>query len=158
MSWEFPDVQPGFRWSRGMRSNCQHPLDHRKKQGNFRKTSTSASLTMLKPFTVRITTNYGKFLKRWEYQTTLPISWETCMQVKKQQSEVNMEQQIGSKLGKEYVKTVCCDPAYLTHMYSISCEMLGWIKHKLWSRLPGEISITLDMQMTPQLRQKVKRN
>ena len=80
------------------------------------------------------------------------------MQVKKQQSEVDMEKQIGSKLGKEYVKAVCCDPAYLTHMYDVSCEMLGWIKHKLQSRLPGEISITLDMQMTPQLRQKVKRN
>ena len=65
-----------------------------------------------------------------------------------------MEQWTGSKLGKEYVKTVCCYPAYLTHMQSISCEMLGWMKPKLESSLPGEISITSDMQMTPPLWQK----
>ena len=59
--------------------------------------------------------NYGKFLKKWEYQTTLSASWETCMQLKKQQLESDMEQQTGSKLGKEYVKTVYCHPAYLTY-------------------------------------------
>ena len=80
------------------------------------------------------------------------------MQVKKQQLEPDMEQQTGSKLGKEYVKTVYCHPAYLTHMPSTLCEMPGWMKHKLESRLPGEISITSDMQMTPPLWQKVKRN
>ena len=80
------------------------------------------------------------------------------MRVKKQQSELNMEEQTGSKLGKEYVKAVYYGPAHLTHMYGISCEMLDWMKHKLQSRLPGEISITLDIQMTPHLRQKVKRN
>ena len=77
-----------------------------KKQENSRKTSTSASLTTLKPLTVWITTNCGKFLKRWDYQTTLAASWETCMQVKKQQLELDMEQQTGSKLGKKYVKAV----------------------------------------------------
>ena len=82
-------------------------------------------------------------------QTTLPVSWETCMQVKKQQLELDMEQWNGSKLGKEYLKTVYCHPAYLTYMQSISCEMPGWMKHKLESRLPGEISIISDMQMTP---------
>ena len=71
-----------------------------KKLENSRKTSTSASLTMLKPVTVWITTNCGKFLKRWEYQITWPASWETCMQVKKQQLEPYMEQLTGSKLGK----------------------------------------------------------
>ena len=70
------------------------------------------------------------------------------MLIKKQQLEPDMEQQTGSKLGKEYVKAVCCHPAYLTSMQSISCEMPGWKKHKLESRLPGEISITSDMQMT----------
>ena len=75
------------------------------------------------------------------------------MQVKKQQVELDMEQQTGSKLGKQYIKAVYCHPAYLT-----SCEMLGWMKHKLESRLPGEISITSDMQMTPPLWQKAKRN
>ena len=64
----------------------------------------------------------------------------------------------GSKLGKEYMKAVYCYPAYLTYMQSMSCEMQGWMKHKLESRLPGEISITSDMQMTPPLWQKVKRN
>ena len=77
------------------------------------------------------------------------------MQVKKQQLEPDMEQQTGSKLGKEYIKAVYCHPAYLTYMQS---EMLGWMKHKLESRLPGEISTTSDMQMTPPLWQKVKRN
>ena len=80
------------------------------------------------------------------------------MQVKEQQLELDMEQQTGSKSGKEYVKAVHCHPAYLTSMQSTSGERLGWKKHKLESRLPGEISITSDMQMTPLLWQKVKRN
>ena len=80
------------------------------------------------------------------------------MQVKKQQLEADMEQQTGSKLGMEYVEAVYCHPAYLTYMQSISCEMPGRMKHKLESRLPGEISITSDAQMTPPLWQKVKRN
>ena len=80
------------------------------------------------------------------------------MQVKKQQLEPDMEQQTGSNLGKENVKARYFHPAYLTYMQSTSCEMLGWMKHKLESRLPGEISITSDIQMTPPLGQKVKRN
>ena len=81
-------------------------IGSQKKQENSRKTSTSISLAMLKPLTVWITTSCGKFFKRWEYQTTLPASWEICMQVKKQQLELDMEQWTGSKLGKEYVKVV----------------------------------------------------
>ena len=73
------------------------------------------------------------------------------MEVKKQQLELDIEQQTGSKLGKEYVKAVYCHPAYLTYMQSTSCEMLGWMKLKLESRLPGEISVTSDTQMTPPL-------
>ena len=80
------------------------------------------------------------------------------MQVKKQQLEPDMEQQTGSKLGKEYVKAAYCYPSYLAYMQSTSCEMPGWMKHKLESRLLGEISITSDMQMTPPLWQKVKKN
>ena len=72
--------------------------------------------------------------------------------------ELDMEQQTGSKLGKEYIKAVYCHPSYLTSMQSTLCEMLGWMKHKLESRFPGEISITSDTQMTPPLWQKVKRN
>ena len=129
-----------------------------KKQESSRKTSTSALLTVPKPLTVWITTNCEKFLKRWEYQTTWPASWEMSMQVRKQQLELDMEQQTGSKQGKEYVKAVYCHPAYLTYMQSTSWEIPGWMKHKLESRLPGEISIISDMQMTPPLWQKVKKN
>ena len=80
------------------------------------------------------------------------------MQVKKQQLELDMEQQTGSKSGKEYVKAVYCHCAYLTYMQSTSCKMPSWMKHKLESRLLGEISITSDMQITPPLWQKVKEN
>ena len=127
-----------------------------KKQESCRKTSISALLTMPKPLTVWIKTE--KFWKRWEYQTTWPASWEICMQVRKQQLELDMEQQTSFKEEKEYVKAVYCHPAYLTYMQSTSWERLDWKKHKLESRLPGEISITSDMQMTPPLWQKVKRS
>ena len=70
------------------------------------------------------------------------------MQVRTQQLEPDMEQQIGSKLAKEYIKAVSCHPAYLTYMQSTSCKMLDWMKHKLESRLPGEISVISNMQMT----------
>ena len=78
-----PDVQAGFRTSRGIRDQIANICWIIQKQENYRKLYTSASLTMLKPLTVWITTNSGKFLKRWEYQTTWPGSWEICMQVKK---------------------------------------------------------------------------
>ena len=80
------------------------------------------------------------------------------MQVKKQQLELDMEQQTGSKLGKECIRAVYCHSAYLTYMQSISWEMPGWKKHKLESRFPGELSITSDMQMIPPLWQKVRGN
>ena len=78
------------------------------------------------------------------------------MQVKKQQLELDMEQQTGSKLGKEYVKALYCHPAYLTSVQSTSWKMPGWMKHTLESRLPGEISITSDMKMTPTLMAESK--
>ena len=80
------------------------------------------------------------------------------MQIKKQQLELNMEQKTASKYEKKYIKAVYCHPAYLTYMRSTSCEMPGWMKHKLESRLLGTISITSDMQMTPPLWQKAERN
>ena len=137
---------------------AEEPEIEEEKQENSRKTSISYSLTTLKPLTVWITTNCGKFLKRWEYHSTIPASWETCMQVNKQQLEQDMEQRAGSKLGKEYAKAVYCHAAYLTCVQSTSCEMLGWIMHKLKSGLPGKISVTSDTQMTPPLWQKAKRN
>ena len=80
------------------------------------------------------------------------------MQVKKQQLESDMEKRTGSKLEKEYIKALYCHPAYLTAIQSTSCKMPGWMKHKVESRLPGEIPITSDIEMTPPLWQKVKRN
>ena len=80
------------------------------------------------------------------------------MQVKKQQLEPDTEQWTGSKLGKEYIKAVYCHPAYLTYMQSTSYEIPGWMKHKLELRLQGEIIVTSDVQMTPPLWQKVKKN
>ena len=83
-----------------------------------------------------------EILQEMGIQITLPASWEICMRVKKQQLELDMEQQTGSKLGKEYLQFVYCHPAYLTYMQRISCEALGCGKHKLESRLLGEIAIT----------------
>ena len=145
---------PIVTWLRSHESAQTYFLksESQKKQESSRK--TSASLTMLKPLTVWTTTNYGKFLKRWEYQTTLPVSWDACVQVKKQQLEPDMEQRTGSKLGKQYVRAVYYHPAYLAYMQSTSCKMLGWMKHKLESRLLGEIPITSDMQMTPPYARK----
>ena len=91
-----------------------------------------------------------KFLKRQEYQRNLDAGQEA--------TELDMEQQTGYKSGKGYVKFVYCHPAYLTSMQSMSQDTLGWMKHKLESRLPGEISITSDMQMTAPLQQKAKKN
>ena len=89
------------------------------KQESSIKTPTSALLTMPKPLTVWIKTNCGTFFKRWEFQSTWPASWEICMQIKKQQLDLDMEWQTGSKPGKEYIKVVYCHPAYLTYMQSI---------------------------------------
>ena len=130
MNWELPDVQAGLEKAEEPEIKLPTSFGSQKKQENFRKTSTSAPLTTPKPLTVWTTINCGKFWKRWEYQTTLPAPWETCMQAKKQQSEPDMEQWTGSKLGKEYVKAVYWHPAYLTYMQSTSCEMRGWRKHK----------------------------
>ena len=112
---------------------------------------------MLKPLNVWITVNW-KILKEMGIQATLPASWKICMQDKKQQWELDMEQWTVFKLGKEYVKAVYHHHAYLTYMQSTSSEMPGWMKHKLESKFPGEISITSDVQMTPLLWQKLKRN
>ena len=97
MNCELPDVQAGFRKGRGTRDQFANIRRIIEKQESSRKTSISALLTMPKPLTVWITINCGKPWKRWEYQTAWPASWETCMQVRKQQVELDMEQQTGSK-------------------------------------------------------------
>ena len=157
MNHEIPRVQAGFIKDRGTETKLPTSIRSLKKQESSRK-HTFALWTTPKPLTLWITANCGKFLKRWKYQTTLPASWEICMQVKKQQLEKGMEQQTGSKFGKEYVKAVYCHLAYLTSVQNTSCKMSGEMKHMLESRLPGEISRTSDIQMTPPLWQKVKKN
>ena len=117
MNHEFPDVQAGFRKGRGTRDQIANICWITEKVSS-RNTSTSALWTMPKSLTVWITINCGKFLKRWEYQTTWPASWEICLQVKKWQTELDMEQQTGSKSGKKYVKAGYCHPAYLFNLYA----------------------------------------
>ena len=135
---ELPEVQADFRKSRGTGdqiANIQWIIKKaREFQKSKNKTSISALLTMIKVLTLWITANCGTFLKRWEYQTTLPTSWEICTEVNKQQLELDMEQKTGSKLEKGYVKAVYCHPAYLTYMQKTSCKMPGWMKQKLSSR------------------------
>ena len=112
MNQELPGVQAGFRKGRGTRDqivNIHWDID---KAREFQKNIYFCFIDYAKAF-VWITTNCGKFLKRWEYQTTLPASWEICMLVKKWQLEPDMEQWTDSKLEKEYIKAAYCHPAYL---------------------------------------------
>ena len=118
-------------------------------QENSRKTSTSASLTTLSLWLCGSQQTAANSSRDENSLPALPTSYETCMQVKKQQLEPNMEQQTGSKLGKEGIKAVYCHPVYLTSMQSTSCKILGWMNHRLELRLPGKISATSEMQMIP---------
>ena len=146
---ELPEVQVGFGRVRETREQIANIHCITEKPRELHTQKPTSSLSTLKSFTVWITANCGKLLKRWEYQTTLPVSWETCVQVNKQQLELYMEKMTGSKLGKEYAKTVYCHPIYLTYLQSISCKMPDWINDKLEARRPGEASVTSDMQMMP---------
>ena len=112
---ELPVVHAGFRKGRGTRDQIANFCWVIRKARVPEKTSISVLLTMPKPLTVWIITNCGKFLKRWEFKTTWPASWEIYTQVRKQQLELDMEQQTGSK-SKERVKAVYCHPTYLTYM------------------------------------------
>ena len=113
MNHELPDVQARFREGRGTRTQIVNIHWVIKKAREFQKNIYSCFIDYEKIW-LWITTNRGKFRKRLEYQTTLPTSWEIYKQVKKQQLELDMEQQTGSKLGKEYIKAVCCHSAYST--------------------------------------------
>ena len=177
---ELPDVQAGFRKGRGTRdqfANIQWIIE---KAREFQKNIYFCFIDYAKDFVDQ--NKLWKILKRelgnsrWKLgipdlesksspgiirysqgNTRLPyLPPEKFMWVKKQQLELDMEQQTGSKLGKEYVKSVYCHPAYLTYMQSTSCKMPDWMKHKLESRLLGEISITSDTQITPPFWQKAK--
>ena len=156
VSCELPDVQAGSRNGRGTRDQIANIRWIIEKAREFQKNIYFCFTDYTKAFDCVDNNKLWKILqKMW-----IPdhLTWEMCMQVNKQQLELDMEQQTGSKLGKEYVKAVYCHSAYLTSMQSTSCKMLGWMKHKLESRLPGEISITSNMQMMPPLWQKVKNN
>ena len=135
VNWELPDVQAGFRRGRGTRDQIANIHWIIEKTREFQKNIYFCFIDYSKGFDCVGHNKPWKILKEWEYQTTLPASCDTCMQVKKQQLEPDMEQQTGSKLGKEHIKTVYCHPAYLTSMQSTSCKILGWMKHKLESRL-----------------------
>ena len=139
---------------RNQRPNCQHQLKHRKRE-NSRKTSTSASLTMLKPLTVWVITNCGKFL-----EMGIPDRLTCLLRNLYARQEATVRTGHGTdwlQIGKG-VHQGCISSPFLSNICSASCEMPGWMMHKLQSTLLGEISITSDMQMTPLLWQKVKRN
>ena len=156
---ELSDVQDGFRKGKGTRDQIANIQWIIEKAREFRKNIDFCFIDYSKAFNYVDHNKLWKILKRWEYETTLPASWEICMQIKKQQLELDMEPRTGSKLEKEYIKAVYCHSAYLTYVInSTSWEMPGWMKHKLESRLPGQISVALDTQITPPLWQKVKRN
>ena len=145
---EISNVEAGFRKGRGTRGQIASIWWIIEKVRIFQKNMYFYFIDYAKAF-VWITANCGKFFKKWECQTTLPAFWQICMQVKKQQLELDMEQWTGSKLGKEYVKAIYCHSAYLTFMQSTLCKMPDWMKHKPETSLLGEISIPSDMQMTP---------
>ena len=125
MNREFPDVQAGFRKGRGTRDHIANICWIIKKAREFQKNIYFCFIDYAKAFDCVDPTNCGKLFKRWEYQTTWPASWEICTQVKKEQLKLDMEQQTGSKLGKEYIKAVYYHPAYLTSMQSTSGEGNG---------------------------------
>ena len=156
MNQELPDVQTGLRKGRGTRHQIDNICWIIKNQENFRKTFTSASLTMPMPLTMWITTNW-KILKEMGIPDHLTHLLRN-LYAGQEETELDTEQWTSSKLGKEYIKAVYCHPAYLNYMQSTSCEMPGWMKHKLESRLLGEVTITSDMQMTSPLWQKAKKN
>ena len=128
---ELPDVEAGFWKGRGTRDQIANICWIIEKEREFQKSIYFCFIDYAKAFDCVDHNKQWKFWKRWEYQTTWPTFWETYMQVRKQQLELDMEQQTASKLGKEYLKAVYCHPAYLTYMKSTSWEMLGWMMLKL---------------------------
>ena len=118
---EFPDIQSGFKTGRGTRDQIANICCIIEKVREFQKKTYFCLINYAKDFDCVDHNKRGKFLRKWEYQTTWPASWEICMQVRKQELELDMEKQISFKCGKEYVKAIHCHPAYLTYMQSKSC-------------------------------------
>ena len=157
MNHELSDVQAGFKKGRGTRDQIANINWIIEKARAFQRNIYFCFTDYAKAF-VRVDQKKLWKTVRQEYQTSWAASWEICMQVRKQQLELDLEQWTDSKLGKEYIKTVCCHPAYVTYMQSTSWDKMGWMKHKLESRFAGEISITSDTQMTRCFWQKAKKN
>jgi len=126
VNYELPDVQAGFEKAEEPEIKLPTSVGSSKKQ-EFQKNIYFCFIDYAKAFDCVDHNKLWKFFKRQEYQITWPASWEICMQVKKQQLELDMKQQTGSKSGKEYIKAVYCHPAYLTTMQSTSWEMLCWM-------------------------------
>ena len=154
MSHELPDVQAGFRKGRGTRDQIANICWIIRKEREFQKNFYFCFIDYAKAFDCVDHNKLWKILKEMGIPNHLTCLLRYLQADQKQQLELDMEQQTGSKQEKEYVKAVYCHHAYLTYMQSTSCEMPGWMKHKLESRLLGEISITSDMQMTLPLLQK----
>ena len=131
---ELSDVQAGFRKGRGTRDQIANICWIIGKTREFQKNIYLCFINYPKFLDWVNHNKLWKTLKETGYQPILPVFWETCKWVKKQQLELDMEQWTGSKMGKEYVKAVYCHPGYLIYMQSTSCEILGWMKHKLESR------------------------
>ena len=149
---ELPDVQAGFRRGRGTRDQIANICWIIIKAREFQRNIYFCFTDYAKAF------EYVDHRKEWKILKEMGSYYLTCLlrnlyAGQEATVRLEMEQQTGSKLGKEYVKAVYCHPAYVTYVQSTSCEMLGWMKHKLESRLPGEISVPSDMQMTPPLWQ-----
>ena len=153
---ELPDVQAGFRKDRGTWGQIANICWTIEKAREFQKNIYFRYIDYAKTFDRVDHNQIWKILQEMEIPTTWPAFWEICTQIKKPHLELDMEQQTGSKLAMEYVKAAYCHPAYLTSMQTTLCKMLGWMKYKLESRLPGETSITSNTKMTPPLWQKVK--
>ena len=158
LNWELPHVEAEFRKSRGSRDQIANTYWIIQKAREFQKNIYFCFIDYTKAFDCGLqqTVENSERDENNKYQTTWSVSWKTCRQVKKQQLELDTKQWTSSKSGKEYIKAVYCHLAHLTYMQSSSCEMPGWMKQKLESRLPGKISITSDMQMTPPPWQKAK--
>ena len=158
MDHELPDIQAEFRKGRGTRDQIANIHWIIEKAREIQKIIYFSFIDYAKAFDCVDHNKLWKILKEMGIPDHLICLLRNLLQVRKQQLELDMEQQPGFKQEKQYIKAVCCHPAYLTYMQSTSWEMLDWMKHKLESRLLGEMSITSAMQMTPPLWQKAKKN